>query len=169
MKLQFFTVPAKFPQEMLHELNAFCAQHRVLNIDKQFVNIGNESYWSICVTVMESSIESLVKHPAAKRDSIDYKEILGEEDFAIYIQLRNLRKTLSEQQGIPAYTLFTNEQLASMVTQRANSLSDLAKIEGIGKSRLEKYGESFLSTLQSARGNSSNQSNVAGSNEAAQS
>ena len=169
MKLQFFTVPAKFSQETQHELNSFCAQHRVLNIDKQFVNLGNESYWSICVTVVEGNKEDDSKRPNYRRESIDYKEILGERDFALYAQLRNLRKTLSEQQGIPAYTLFTNEQLASMVTQRVNSLSDLAKIEGIGKSRLEKYGESFLSTLQSSRGVSSNQSNVTEKNEAAQS
>lgn len=169
MRLQFFTVPAKFPQETQCELNTFCAQHRVLNMDKQFVNLGNESYWSICVTVMESRSENIIKHAGNKRESIDYKEILSEEDFAIYIQLRNLRKMLSEQQGIPAYTLFTNEQLANMVTQRVNSLSDLAKIEGIGKSRLEKYGESFLLTLQSARGASNNQGNVTTSNETTQS
>lgn len=151
MKLQFFTVPAKFPEEIQQRVNAFCTQHRVLTIDKQFVNLGNESYWSICVTVMEGDNLGAAKPINGKREQVDYKEILGERDFALYVQLRNLRKTLSEQEGIPAYALFTNEQLAKMVTQRVISLAELAQIEGVGKARLEKYGRAFVDVLLTAQ------------------
>ena len=151
MRLYFFTIPAKFPDEMQQTLNAFCTHHRVLTIDKQFVELGNESYWSICVTVMQGDVPDAAKITDGKKGAVDYKEKLGEQDFAIYVQLRNLRKILSEQENIPAYALFTNEQLATMVTQRVDSLAELSKIEGIGKARLEKYGKSFLQLLQSIR------------------
>lgn len=157
MKLEFFTIPAKFPQEIQQALNSFCAQHRVLTIDKQFVNLGNESYWSICITALESNSQDSIKNTANKREVIDYKETLGERDFTVYVQLRNLRKTFSEQEGIPAYALFTNAQLAAMVTQSVNTLAELAQIEGIGKARLEKYGKPFLQILQTARGASIDQ------------
>ena len=85
-----------------------------------------------------------------RRDKIDYREVLSEQDFALYAQLRNLRKALAEQEGITAYALFTNEQLAGMVTARVRSESELAKIEGVEKARLEKYGSAFLQVLKTS-------------------
>ena len=147
MKMQFFTVPAKWPEQAQQTLNAFCAQHRVMTLEKQFVDVGIESYWSICVTFMEGINPPVASGIINRRDKIDYRDVLSEQDFALYAQLRNLRKALSEQEGIPAYALFTNEQLAGMVTRRVRSETELAKIEGVGKARLEKYGSAFVQVL----------------------
>jgi superfamily II DNA helicase RecQ len=51
---------------------------------------------------------------------------------------------------VPAYALFTNEQLAAMVTRRTRSLEALGAIDGVGKSRVEKYGPAFLAILAAA-------------------
>ena len=150
MKLQFFAIPAKWPEDAQQMLNAFCSQHRVMTLEKHFVDLGTESYWSICVTFIDGNNLPLSAGAANRRDRIDYREVLGEKDFVIYAQLRNLRKSLSEQEGIPAYALFTNEQLAEMVTRRVRLESELANIEGIGKARLEKYGSAFLQVLKTA-------------------
>lgn len=144
MKLQFFAIPAMWPENAQQMLNAFCAQHRVTTMEKHFVDLGTESYWSICVTFIDGINLTIHTGAANRRERIDYREVLGEQDFVIYAQLRNLRKSLSEQEGIPAYALFTNEQLAEMVTRRVRSETEMAKIEGIGKSRLEKYGGVFV-------------------------
>jgi superfamily II DNA helicase RecQ len=150
MKLQFFAIPAKWPEDAQQMLNAFCAQHRVTTLEKHFVDLGTESYWSICVTFIDGINQTIPAGAANRRDRIDYREVLGEQDFVIYAQLRNLRKSLSEQEGIPAYALFTNEQLAEMVTRRVRVESELANIEGVGKARLEKYGSAFLQVLKTA-------------------
>jgi superfamily II DNA helicase RecQ len=150
MKMHFFIVPAKWPEQAQETLNAFCAQHRVMTLEKQFVDLGVESYWSICVTFIEGINPAPAESVANRRDRIDYREVLSEQDFAIYAQLRNLRKALSEQEGIPAYALFTNEQLAEMVTRRVKSESEMAKIEGVGKARLEKYGSAFVQALKTS-------------------
>ena len=47
--------------------------------------------------------------PASKK--VDYKEILSEEDFIFYSKLRELRKELTNNEALPVYTFFTNEQL----------------------------------------------------------
>ena len=148
MKLSFFTIPAKWPEEAQQALNAFCIQHRIMNLEKHFVDLGNDSFWSICVTYNDGVGPAILSVGGNRRDRIDYKEVLGEQDFVVYAELRNLRKSLSEQEGVPAYALFTNEQLAEMVTRRVCSLSELAKIEGIGKARLEKYGGAFVGLLK---------------------
>ena len=43
-----------------------------------------------------------------------------------------MRKELAEKEGVPAYALFTNEQLAEMVQRRVGSLTAMKEIEGVG-------------------------------------
>jgi superfamily II DNA helicase RecQ len=49
---------------------------------------------------------------------------------------------------MPAYAVFTNEQLAEIAKARCATLADLGKIEGIGPARVEKYGEAVLTNLR---------------------
>jgi superfamily II DNA helicase RecQ len=58
-----------------------------------------------------------------------------------------LRKELAQTEAVPVYALFTNEQLAQMVQRRCRSRNDLAQIEGIGESKIDKYAERFLPLL----------------------
>jgi superfamily II DNA helicase RecQ len=81
------------------------------------------------------------------RNRVDYKAILPQEEFAVYSQLREMRKELAQTEAVPVYALFTNEQLAQMVQRRCRSKSDLAQIDGIGESKIEKYADSLLPLL----------------------
>ena len=83
-----------------------------------------------------------------RRGKIDYREVLSEADFAVFAKLRALRKTLADAEGVPAYALFSNEQLAEMAQRRVRTASALREIAGVGEARLEKYGADFLSILQ---------------------
>ena len=78
---------------------------------------------------------------------MDYKAILPAQEFAVFSQLRALRKELAQTEAVPVYTLFTNEQLAQMVQRRCRSKSDLAQIDGIGDGKLDKYAERLLALL----------------------
>ena len=62
---------------------------------------------------------------AQKKDIIDYRQILSEEDFAVFAKLRDLRKKLAENTGVPVYAVFTNEQLAQIVLKKCNSKTAL--------------------------------------------
>ena len=71
---------------------------------------------------------------------VDYKEVLKPEDFEVFSRLRDWRKAEAEQEGVPVYGVFTNEQLAEMVRQRAGTKAALKGIAGVGEARVEKYG-----------------------------
>jgi len=147
MQLHFFTIPVRDSDAATLRLNNFCSQNRVLTVDKQFVAEGSNSFWSLCVTTTASEKQELVPK---RKPVIDYKEVLNESDFAVFAQLRQLRKTMAENEGVPAYALFTNEQLANMVTQRITTKTGLLELEGIGKSRVDKYAPAFLQILTTA-------------------
>ena len=79
-----------------------------------------------------------------KANKVDYKEVLSEEDFAVYAKLRDLRKELAERYSVSVYSVFNNKQLAEMVQERITSKTALQKITGVGEARATKYGEPFL-------------------------
>lgn len=146
MKYRFFIVPVHAPEAAQDELNRFCAEKRVVSVDKQFAQHAESSYWALCVGYLDQQGSPV----SVRKEKIDYREVLSESDFALFAKLRGLRKTLAEQEGVPAYALFTNEQLAVMVRNRVKSKAALGSIEGVGATRVEKYGDAFLKLLEEA-------------------
>lgn len=144
MRLRFFSVPAREPAAEAEEVNQFLASHRVLAVDRHLVADGPASFWAICVNYLDRSGAG----PLGRKGKIDYREVLPEEQFAVFVRLRALRKQIAESEGVPAYALFTNEQLAAMVRQGMRTAEDLAQLEGVGPARVEKYGAAFLEVLR---------------------
>jgi len=68
-------------------------------------------------------------------------------DKALWETLRNKRKELAQEQGVPAYIIFHDATLMEMVASHPQSLHELSLVSGVGASKLEKYGEEFLSVL----------------------
>ena len=146
MQLRVFTIAVHDEGGALDELNSFLRAHRILSVDRHFVQDGANSIWAVCVSYIGDANRPLAA--GAKRPKVDYREVLSEADFAVFAKLRNLRKELAEREGIPAYALFTNEQLAEMVQRRVGSLNAMKEIEGVGDARIEKYGAQFLALLK---------------------
>lgn len=134
-----YSLPA--PGE-LGDLNTFLGTHRVVTVQHHIVNTPNGAFLVFVVQTTGGETMS----PSAK-SKIDYKEELTPEQFAIFSRLREERKKMAEAEGVPVYTIFTNEQLAEMVRLPARSLADLGRIEGIGKARLDKQGPRLLAIL----------------------
>lgn len=149
MKLRFFSVDALEPDEDQSVVDDFCTRHRLISIDKRFVERGDYCYWSVCVTYLEPSSAPVKPAKAVdKKGRIDYREALPPEDFDRYSRLRDLRRELAEAEGAPVYTVFSNAQLAKMVTERVNTAAALAGIDGVGDAKLQKYGAQFLQLLK---------------------
>lgn len=149
MNVRFFSVSARCPAVEEATLNAFLASHRVLRVETRFVEDGEASYWAFAVECLESSTAGS-RGPRAggeKGERVDYRAVLSESDFAVFARLREVRKGLAEAAGVPPYAVFTNEQLAAMVTGKVGTLAALAAIEGVGPARVDRYGAAMLQVL----------------------
>ncbi len=151
MKLKFFTIPILNPETAETELNSFCDQHRIVNVEKHLIDDAGNSCWAVCVTWLTQKGE-LPKTQAtslqAKKPKVDYKQILNEPDFKCFAELRDLRASAARQEGIALYSIFTNEQLAQIVQQRIVSKTALLALNGVGQTRVDKYAEPFLQHVQ---------------------
>jgi superfamily II DNA helicase RecQ len=121
------------------ELNLFLRSHRVINVEKRLVDGERGTGWLFLIEYGEA-----LKGAVSASPKVDYKELLNEKEYALYNALRDLRKTLGEQQGVAVYTIFTNEQLVAMVKKHPHTKKDIAAIPGVGESRLNSYAESFI-------------------------
>jgi superfamily II DNA helicase RecQ len=147
MGLRFFVVPVHDSSAFEQDLNGFLARHKVVSIDRHLIDQGASSFWAICVDYISHAPGETGHNPNLSRSRVDYKTILPPGEFVVFSRLRELRKEIAQAEAVPVYALFTNEQLAQMVQRRCRSKSDLAQIDGIGDSKIDKYAEPILPLL----------------------
>ncbi|WP_260927802.1 DNA helicase RecQ [Novosphingobium sp. 9] len=66
----------------------------------------------------------------------------------LFEALRELRRSLAAEAGVPPYHIFSNATLREMTETRPASRSDLAAIGGVGAYKLDAYGEAFLQAIR---------------------
>ena len=61
--------------------------------------------------------------------------------------LRELRKSLAEENNVPPYVIFHDSTLLEMAKYRPDSLAALSNISGVGDKKLEQYGAEFVAAI----------------------
>jgi ATP-dependent DNA helicase RecQ len=67
---------------------------------------------------------------------------------ALWDALRECRKALAEEHGVPPYVIFHDATLMEMMELKPTSPQGLLHISGVGQSKLEKYGSQFIEVIQ---------------------
>jgi ATP-dependent DNA helicase RecQ len=62
--------------------------------------------------------------------------------------LRQWRATTAKAQGVPAYIIFQDSVLRDIAAAKPTSLPDLARVKGVGTSKLDRYGDEILNALR---------------------
>ncbi|MBG6061909.1 ATP-dependent DNA helicase RecQ [Flavobacterium sp. CG_9.1] len=66
---------------------------------------------------------------------------------SLFETLRKLRYEISKEESVPAYVIFSDAALRQMETERPMSDQELLAIDGVGKAKLEKYGDAFINAI----------------------
>jgi ATP-dependent DNA helicase RecQ len=70
------------------------------------------------------------------------------ESSIVFEALREWRKGVAREHGVPAYTVFHDATLQEIAQLRPSSLDGLRGISGIGATKLERYGEPLLKVVR---------------------
>jgi ATP-dependent DNA helicase RecQ len=73
---------------------------------------------------------------------------LSDDDRELFDRLRELRKRIAAEQGVPPYVIFHDATLVAMALDRPTSPEQLLVLNGVGRTRLDKYGAAFLRELR---------------------
>ncbi|MEW9547451.1 DNA helicase RecQ [Nonomuraea sp. NPDC050783] len=72
---------------------------------------------------------------------------LPAEAAPVFERLRAWRAAVAKEQGIPAYVIFHDATLREIATHAPATLAELSTINGVGESKLAKYGDQVLQLL----------------------
>lgn len=70
-------------------------------------------------------------------------------DEALFERLRGWRKARADSEKVPAYVVFTDATLQLIAEHKPATTRDLLRINGIGKTKLDRYGDDVVALLTS--------------------
>jgi ATP-dependent DNA helicase RecQ len=79
----------------------------------------------------------------AKKAAVD----LSEDDLRLFETLREIRKQLAQDQGVPPYVIFGDASLLEMCRERPSNEEEFLEITGVGQVKLERHGATFLEAI----------------------
>jgi len=72
----------------------------------------------------------------------------GAADPELFRLLKDLRKKISKQKGVPPFVIFQDPSLEDMAIQYPISLDELTQIVGVGTGKAQKYGKEFVELIK---------------------
>ena len=70
------------------------------------------------------------------------------EDVFLLSKLKKLRLQLAREKEVPAFIVFSDRTLIEMTNLKPQSLEEMSCVNGVGKQKLELYGDAFLKTIK---------------------
>jgi ATP-dependent DNA helicase RecQ len=117
------------------------------------LNVDVEGHGSVLLTELarpvlkgeeKLTLRRLTKEKPSKSKSAS---AIASSHSALWDALRKRRRDMAEEQGVPAYVIFHDATLAEMAERKPQTLQAMATISGVGKRKLEDYGQEFLDVI----------------------
>ena len=141
MQVKFFTIPIIGGEAFAEELNTFLRAKKILKTKSKLVSNDDGTYWCYCINYADEL------GTGAGKPRVDYKLLLDEATFKRFSHLREIRKSIAEAESIPAFAVFTDEELSEIAKLEQITPSALRGIKGIGEKKVAKYAEKFMEKL----------------------
>ena len=95
----------------------------------------------------EQSVEIVVP-PARKRSGRRGGSEANPVGDPLFEALRDLRRDLAKEAGLPPYVIFHDSTLRAMVAARPADRAAMGRVEGVGAKKLDAYGDAFLNVIR---------------------
>lgn len=151
LTLRFDQRVEAFDDEPLRE---FLATREVLSVREHLFQCIHVPYVAVLVTYaveLSVALSASRVNPEGRRRT-DRRAQVAEADLPLFDALRDWRAERSRRDVVAPYMVCTNLQLVEMIKIRPQNLTKLGTIDGIGKAKLEKYGQEILALLAWTRG-----------------
>ncbi|MFN7001900.1 MAG: DNA helicase RecQ [Roseinatronobacter sp.] len=87
---------------------------------------------------------------ARAKDGPVVRALVSDEDAPLLSALKAKRRALAEEARVPAYVIFTDRTLIEMAETRPRDMDAMARISGVGATKLDRYGALFLEVITGA-------------------
>jgi len=138
MQIKIFTIPIMGGEALTEEMNSFLRSKRVLQVEQQLAGQGQGTAWCFCIRYVEDNSPF-----RGAKEKVDYREVLDPESFERFSTFRKIRKEIADDEGVPAFAVFADSELAEMAKIPDLSATSMKAVRGIGEKKIEKYGRFF--------------------------
>ncbi|HHX90849.1 MAG TPA: ATP-dependent DNA helicase RecQ, partial [Paracoccus sp.] len=83
-------------------------------------------------------------------DRPEARALVSDEDAPLLGALKAHRRALAEAARVPPYVIFNDRSLVEMAERKPATLDEFAGITGVGATKLERYGASFIAIITRA-------------------
>jgi superfamily II DNA helicase RecQ len=142
MQQKIFTIPVIGGEVLNEEMNVFLRSKKNIQVERHIIQQNQGNFWTFCISYLDdiTGVGDKIK--------IDYRQALDEKTFAIFARLREIRKKIATDEGVPAYAIFTDEELSNIAKLDEFTSSKMLKVKGIGEKKVEKYAQRFISEME---------------------
>ena len=84
---------------------------------------------------------------ATRKAAAEAAAASGSPEAQLFERLRQLRKTIADEQGVPPYVVFSDATLQEMAREQPTSRVAMLSISGVGMKKFETYGEAFIEAI----------------------
>ncbi len=147
MPIRIFTIPFSEETQTFHDdlLAKFCTNKRIHKIETKFFTRNGLPFWTVAVQYGHILSEEKARQRGGHRDEVFD---LNNQQKALLVKLKEWRREEADKEGFPVYIIATNAHLVSVIKNKCTSLECLKLVKGFGKKKIEKYGKSLTSIIQ---------------------
>jgi superfamily II DNA helicase RecQ len=143
MQIKLITIPVMGGEMLNEELNLFLRSKRVLQVEQKLVETPQGAMWTFCIRYLD---DVLIAERA--KGKIDYREVLDEVCFQRFSDLRVIRKQIAMNESVPAYAVFTDEELAGFAKiELPLTVQSMRSVKGVGEKKVDKYAAHFVTPV----------------------
>jgi len=84
----------------------------------------------------------------AERASRKKRRAANEPDGTLLGELKQVRRRLATDLGVPAYVVFNDATLIDMAAKCPRTGAEMLDVSGVGQSKLTRYGDEFLAAIE---------------------
>ncbi len=85
-------------------------------------------------------VEERPRNKEVRKTELEYNR-------ALFALLRQKRKEMADEAGVPPYVIFSDKTLVEMAAYYPQTRESLLKMSGVGQVKLNQYGEAFLQVI----------------------
>lgn len=88
------------------------------------------------------------KTSGSSKRTTEKRAAIPEENRTLFEALRATRTALAKENGVPPYVIFPDTTLIALATERPTTPDAMLAVSGVGKTKLQRYGEEFLAVIR---------------------
>ncbi|MDF2591250.1 MAG: ATP-dependent helicase RecQ [Clostridia bacterium] len=150
-KLTTFGIMKEYSKETIKEIIAYLIAENFIDVkgDKYPILALNLKAYGLLKGETELCIKRVIikETPKAKKSEHKVSNDLFEK-------LRGLRRVIAEEHRVPPFIIFSDTTLKDMCAKLPLTGDNMLEVSGVGKFKLEKYGDRFIELIKEYAGNS---------------